>query len=108
MSDAVQEALRKSYVAWNTGNVDLLDEVFAADVAYHFASFPDMDLAGLKEVVAATRMGQPDSSPAGGTARAWKSGTRGTRSAGSPSRGHPTHGVVGVRVGLTARGPPPV
>lgn len=38
MSDAVQEALRKSYVAWNTGDVDLLDEVFAADVTYHLAS----------------------------------------------------------------------
>ncbi len=58
--DNIREASRKSYVAWNTGDLDLLDEVFATDVKYHLASFPDMDLAGLKQTVAATRVAQPD------------------------------------------------
>jgi hypothetical protein len=38
----------------------MLDEVMSADVDYHVPPFPDMDLAGLKQFIAAFRMGFPD------------------------------------------------
>lgn len=56
----IDEVMAKSYEVWNTGDLDLLDDVFAPDVAYHLASFPDMDLAGLKQFIAGTRISSPD------------------------------------------------
>lgn len=54
------EAVVRFYNAWNTGNVDLLDQVCAPDVVYHLAPLPDTDLAGLKQVVLATRTSDSD------------------------------------------------
>jgi predicted ester cyclase len=51
---------QKVYEAWNTGNVDLFDEVYPPDVVYHVPPNPDMDLAGLKQYAAANLLGFPD------------------------------------------------
>jgi ketosteroid isomerase-like protein len=60
VSSSKQKMAQKSYEAWNTGNVDLLDEVCAPNLVYHLPPFPDMDLAGLKEYVTGLRLGFPD------------------------------------------------
>src|SRR3954447_7777272 len=36
---------------WNTQNIQLADEVAAAELVYHAPPFPDADLAGLKDMV---------------------------------------------------------
>jgi predicted ester cyclase len=56
----IAEALDRIYDAWNTGNVDQLDDVIAPDVQYHIQTFPDMDLAGLKPFILALRTSSPD------------------------------------------------
>lgn len=57
---STNEAVARFYDAWNTGNVDILDQAFAADVVYHFEPFPDMDLAGSKQFILALRTASPD------------------------------------------------
>jgi predicted ester cyclase len=42
MLEDFKAKIEQSFEAWNTGNVDLLDEVFAANVVYHTPPFPDM------------------------------------------------------------------
>lgn len=54
------ETVDKILEAWNTGDVDSLDEVVAPDVQYHLQGFPDMDLAGLKPFILALRASSPD------------------------------------------------
>jgi ketosteroid isomerase-like protein len=60
LPEKVKEAVAKALVVWNTGDVDLLDDVYAPDVTYHQPPFPDLDLAGLKEDIIATRTAFPD------------------------------------------------
>lgn len=55
-----QQAIAKYLEAWNTGNLDALDEVFSPDVIFHAPPYPDMDLAGVKQYIAGMRAGYPD------------------------------------------------
>ena len=45
---------------WVTGEVDVLDELFPGDIAYHLPPFPDMDKEGLKQFIAAFHQAFPD------------------------------------------------
>ena len=45
---------------WETGDVDVVDELLPADVVYHLAPFPDMDRAGLKQFMSAFHDAFPD------------------------------------------------
>ena len=38
-----QQAIATYLEAWNTGNLDALDEVFVPDVIFHAPPYPDMD-----------------------------------------------------------------
>ncbi len=60
MSDEYKAKVQQYIEVWTTGNLDKLDDVMIADVAYHVPPFPDMDLASLKEFIVAFRMGFPD------------------------------------------------
>ena len=54
------EVVRKSELeAWNEGNVDAFDDVYASDYVMH-DSMGDRDLAGVKEMVEAVRSGTTD------------------------------------------------
>jgi ketosteroid isomerase-like protein len=57
---SIAEAVAKFRDAWNTGNVDILDQVCAPDVVVHMPPFPDMDLGGLKQAILATRTSDSD------------------------------------------------
>jgi steroid delta-isomerase-like uncharacterized protein len=47
--------------AWNTGNLDMLDEVFASDSVYHVPPFPDLpSLEAHKQFIADSRRSYPD------------------------------------------------
>jgi steroid delta-isomerase-like uncharacterized protein len=47
--------------AWNTSNLDMLDEVFAADIVYHMPPFPDMTgLEAHKQFIADACRTYPD------------------------------------------------
>ena len=47
--------------AWNKGNLDVLDEVYAADFVQHRTPFPDYEaLEDYKEYIEATRKAYPD------------------------------------------------
>jgi ketosteroid isomerase-like protein len=59
-TENTSETGARFYDAWNTGNVDLLDQVCAPDVLYHLPPMPDADLAGLKQMILATLMSDPD------------------------------------------------
>lgn len=45
---------------WCTGKVDVVDELFPADVAYHLPPFPDMDREGLKQLITGFHQAFPD------------------------------------------------
>jgi predicted ester cyclase len=60
MSDAIKKAIDTYYQAWNTGEVDLLDEVFAPEAIVHFPPYPDTGLAGFKQYILGMRAGYPD------------------------------------------------
>jgi predicted ester cyclase len=60
MKDQIRTAIDTYVRAWNTGEVDLLDDVFAPDAVYHIPPYPDQDRAGLKQYIAAMRAGYPD------------------------------------------------
>ncbi|MDX1615939.1 MAG: ester cyclase [Candidatus Promineifilaceae bacterium] len=60
MSDEYKAKWELAVEAWMNGNLDALDDVYSANVAYHLPPFPDMDLAGLKEFIVGFRMAFPD------------------------------------------------
>lgn len=60
MSSSKREIVQKAYEGWNTGKVDLLDEIYAPELTYHFPPVAEMDLAGLKQYVAGVLLGIPD------------------------------------------------
>jgi steroid delta-isomerase-like uncharacterized protein len=45
---------------WQTGKVEIIDELFPSDVKYHLAPFPDMDRDGLKQFIAGFHQAFPD------------------------------------------------
>ena len=45
---------------WSTGNVAALDEVCAANLVFHLAPFPDMNLDGVKQFMGGFHMAFPD------------------------------------------------
>jgi predicted ester cyclase len=45
---------------WATGDVDVVDDLVPADIAYHLAGFPDMDRAALKQFMAAFHQSFPN------------------------------------------------
>jgi steroid delta-isomerase-like uncharacterized protein len=51
---------RTSDELWNKGNVDVCDEVYAANCSFHDPSFPVEGVAGLKERMRQLRAAQPD------------------------------------------------
>jgi len=46
--------------AWNTGNVDALDEMYTPDAVFHNPPFPDQSLEGYKKYVRDTRRTFPE------------------------------------------------
>ncbi len=60
----MSEELKGNYLrlaeVWNTGNLDLLDDIFSADVVYHLPPFPDMNLEALGQFIAGFRKAFPD------------------------------------------------
>lgn len=61
MSDELIRKTNRWIEAWNTGNLDLLDEVFSADVVYHVPPFPDLiGLEAHKRFIADARTTYPD------------------------------------------------
>jgi predicted ester cyclase len=45
---------------WQTGKVEIIDDLFPSDVNYHLAPFPDMDRDGLKQFIAGFHQAFPD------------------------------------------------
>jgi steroid delta-isomerase-like uncharacterized protein len=45
---------------WQTGKVEIVDELFPADLDYHLAPFPDLDRDGLKQFITAFHQAFPD------------------------------------------------
>lgn len=61
MSDEYSAKIHQWIKAWNTGNLDLLDEVFAGNVVYHVPPFPDLiGLEAHKQFIASARITYPD------------------------------------------------
>ena len=60
MSEELKANMHRFTEAWNTGNLDVLDEVCAADLVYHLPPFPDMNLEALKQFIAGFRRALPD------------------------------------------------
>lgn len=45
---------------WTSGKVEVIDELFPADLAYHLPPFPDMDRNGLKQFITLFHQAFPD------------------------------------------------
>ena len=61
MSEELKAKILRWTEAWNTGNLDMLDEVFAANLVYHVPPFPDMiGLEAHKHFIADSRRSYPD------------------------------------------------
>ncbi len=45
---------------WNTGHMDLLDDIVSADVVYHTPPFPDMNREALEQFMVGFRKAFPD------------------------------------------------
>jgi steroid delta-isomerase-like uncharacterized protein len=62
MSESNKAAARAEFEIWNTGELDLLDELVAPDVVHHDPYDPRArdGLEGLKESIAANRRAFPD------------------------------------------------
>jgi len=59
--EAFLAAVAPVYEAWNTGNADLLDEVYAPDCLFHWPPYPDTEgLEAHKQFLAAVRSAFPD------------------------------------------------
>jgi SnoaL-like polyketide cyclase len=75
---------------WMTGKVELLDELFPADISYHLPPFPDMDRETLKQFITGFHQAFPDFSLTiheaivDGDASAHRWSCRGTFSGESP------------------------
>jgi len=59
MEDKIEIVRESELEAWNEGNVDAFDDVFASDYVMH-DSMGDRDLDGVKEMVEAVRSGTSD------------------------------------------------
>jgi predicted ester cyclase len=61
MADETLARVKKWLSAWNSGNLDPLDEVFAPDSLYHVPPFPDLPgLPAHKQFIQAARITYPD------------------------------------------------
>jgi predicted ester cyclase len=52
--------MRQLGEVWETGRVNEVDDLLPADVTYHLAGFPDMDLPGIKEFMAGFHQSFPE------------------------------------------------
>src|ERR1700712_874768 len=59
MSDQAK-LMRQLGEVWETGRVNEVDDLLPADVTYHLAGFPDMDLAGIKQFMAGFHQSFPE------------------------------------------------
>jgi predicted ester cyclase len=94
--------------AWNKGNPDALDELYAADYVRHRAPFPDFEgLEAYKQFVAETRISYPDCQLTlheiiiEGDISAARWTWSGTQTGPSPSTGAPPTGKHGVLAGCS-------
>ena len=61
MSEGFNAKIHRAVGAWTTGNLDLLDEAYAADIVYHMPPFPDLvGTAAQKQFMAMFRTAFPD------------------------------------------------
>lgn len=106
MASEFEKKIHQWIEAWNTGNLDLLDEVFATSVVYHVPPFPDlMGLEAHKQFIASARITYPDFNltideiivQGNTTAMRWI--WRGTFAGPSPSIPVPPTGKPGVSLG---------
>ncbi len=61
MSEELRSKMLRWIDAWNTGNLDMLDEVFALDSTYHVPPFPDLvGIEAHKQFITEARLSYPD------------------------------------------------
>ena len=61
MSEELKAIGRQLVEVWNTGNLSIVDEIFASDFVNHDPIRPEVtDIEGYKKYIAETRSGMPD------------------------------------------------
>lgn len=62
MSEKIKTTMRRILEeVWSKGNLDALDEIYAADVVWHHPNFPDVkDIEAYKQLVVESRSLYPD------------------------------------------------